>query len=88
MAELREVRILIGKRSYRMQTALDESALAQVTALAAEVSESIGDGIDQENLLLLTCLQLSYSLEKMSSRLNHLLKKLNCLEPLDFDSDI
>ncbi len=88
MAELREVRILIGKRSYRMQTALDESALAQVTALAAEVSESIGDGVDQENLLLLTCLQLSYSLEKMSGRLNRLLERLKCLEPLDFDSEI
>ncbi|MDR1731941.1 MAG: cell division protein ZapA [Synergistaceae bacterium] len=76
MAELREVRIPIGKRNYRMQTALDEPTLDRVVSIVSDVSSSAGDNVDQDQLLMLTCLQLAYSLEKISQRLEKLTDRL------------
>lgn len=81
LTELREVRILIGKRNYRVQTALDDGSLARVTSLVTDIAKGIGDGMDQENLLFFTCLNLAYSLEKISRRLNGLLDDLDTESP-------
>ncbi len=69
MSELREVRILIGRRSYRMQTALDEATLERVTSMVTEIATDVGAGVDQDTLLMFTCLQLAYSLDKIAQRL-------------------
>ena len=79
MAELREIRVLIGKRSYRMQTALDESMLSRVMSIVNEVAEAIGDGVGQDHLMMLTCLQLAYSLEKIKEGLGPLAERLEDL---------
>lgn len=76
MAELRDIRILIGKRNYRVQTALDDESLQKVIALVTEVAKGFGDGLDQENLLLFTCLHLAYSLEKVSKNLGDFVEEL------------
>lgn len=76
MAELREVRIIIGRRSYRMQTTLDDETLERVTSLVAEVGSTTRSGVDQDNWLMLTCLQLAYSLDRISQRLSPLEDRL------------
>jgi hypothetical protein len=74
-----------------MQTALDEPTLDRVTAIVDEVGQAIGSGTDQNHLLMLTCLQLAYTLEKISTRLEPLEVKLENLAPWapssDTDSD-
>ena len=83
MSELREVSVVVGKRSYRMRTALDEDTLARVTSMAAVLCEAAGEGIDQENRLLLTCLQLAYSLDRISERVGPLLSHMETLTPFE-----
>ena len=87
MAELREVRILIGSRRYRMQTALDEDTLSRISALLAEVGSVIGGSASQDDVLALTCLQLSYSIDRMTQTLESLTGKLDRLEPFVADPD-
>jgi len=62
-----------------MQTELDEDTLGRVAGIVNEVSGSISGAIDQEGLLMLTCLQLAYNIEKISLRLEPLNRKLNDL---------
>ncbi|MDR1376764.1 MAG: cell division protein ZapA [Synergistaceae bacterium] len=86
VTNLREVKIVIGTRSYRMQTALDESTLARVTNILDDVEQVVKEGLgqehfNQEDLLMLTCLQLAYSLEKISRNLEPLENKLEDLDP-------
>jgi hypothetical protein len=61
-----EVKIRIGKRHYRVCTALDEPTFDRVVALVNEVNASLDSGVDQERLLALTCLRLAYGLDKIS----------------------
>jgi hypothetical protein len=62
-----------------MQTALDDSTLNQVLSIVSEVSAPVGDTVDQDHLLMFTCLQLAYSLEKISRRLENLEERLNVM---------
>jgi hypothetical protein len=71
----REIKVRIGKERYRVCTALDEPVFDRVIALVNEVSASLGDGVDQERLLALTCLRLAYGLEKISDVLSSTEKK-------------
>ena len=80
MAERREVRIMIGKRHYRTETVLDNEELVRVVGIVNEVSDAIGSSIDQESLLMLTCLQLAYNLGKVSELLEPLDKRLKDLK--------
>jgi hypothetical protein len=64
-----------------MQTTLDESTLSRVLAIVDEVGEAIGESIDQDNLLMLICLQLAYSVEKVSKRLEALEKTMSRISP-------
>jgi hypothetical protein len=76
VAELREVHILIGKRNYRIQTALDDPTLERIRAIISEITSALGDDVDQEKRLMLTCLQLAYSVEKISWRLGAMTSRL------------
>jgi hypothetical protein len=64
-----------------MQTALDEEELKRVIAIVDEVGQAIGKDYDQDHLLMLTCLQLAYSLEKISKYLEPLESRLENLAP-------
>ena len=81
MTELREVRILIGRRSYRMQTALDEATLDRVISMVTEIGEVVGTGVDQDTLLMFTCLQLAYSLDQIAQRLQPVGERVKEGEP-------
>ena len=77
MASRREVLIPIGKRSYPMQTELDEEVFNRVVGILNEVSGSIVGNRDQDSLVILTCLQLAYNLEKISGLLETFDRKLS-----------
>ena len=70
-----------------MQTALDDPTLNRVTAIVDEVGQAIGSGTDQDHLLMLTCLQLAYTLEKISTHLERLEIRLEDLPPWTPSSD-
>ena len=81
MEDWREVRIPIGKRSYLMQTELDDDTLDRVVSIMNEVRVAIGGDIDQDDLVMLMCLQLAYNLEKVSDLLEYLNRRLDDLKP-------
>jgi len=83
LADKREVRIPIGKRSYLLQTELDDDALNRVVAIVNEIGRAIADNLDQDNMLMLVCLQLAYNLEKVSGLLETLDKRLSDIDPRD-----
>jgi len=63
-----------------MQTQLDDDRLNRVVGIVNDVCGRIDGDIDQENLLMLTCLQLAYNLEKITGLLESLDGKLNDLK--------
>ena len=81
MAERREVCIPIGKRTYTIQTDLGDDAIGRIVGIVNEAGGTIGEDIDQNNLLMLTCLHLAYNLEKISRLLESLDRKLKDLVP-------
>ena len=77
MAELREVRIPIGKRSYPMQTGLDDETFKRVVGILNEIYGSVDSNTDQDRVLVLMCLQMAYKLERISGLLESLDRRLN-----------
>ena len=76
MKESREIRILVGKRTYGVKTILDDETMTRLEALIADACPKARHEIEQENLLMLTCLQLSYVLDKTAGALSSLLERL------------
>jgi hypothetical protein len=64
-----------------MLTELDDETLGRVVGAVNEICGAKSGGIDQENLLMLTCLQLSYNLDKISEILKPVDKRLNDIKP-------
>ena len=86
MDTLREVYLSIGKGSYSIRTPLNEEDLERVKALVRQAGPHPGNcahvpfrGMDQETLLLLTCLQLAYSLDSVTAKLEELSNRLGIL---------
>lgn len=76
MAATRDVWITIGKQNYSVETGLEPDAVERVRALIAFACGSPAKGVNQEELLVLTCLQLAYSLDKASESIEKLLDEL------------
>lgn len=76
MCASRNIRITIGKRNYSVETTLDPGAVERIESLVAAAGDSPAKGINQEERLMLTCLQLAYSLDKAVSALEGLLKRV------------
>ena len=81
-AYLREVNIQIGKKSYFLKTTLDDESLKGISSLSAEITKEFSGSLDQENLLLLSCLQLAWILEKLGRKLEKSLIELKDEETL------
>jgi hypothetical protein len=81
LTEPRDVTIVIGKRRYNISTVLDKPVFDRVAAIVKKVSASLKDDIDQDHLLMLTCMQLAYGLEKTVHGLASLVEALENLEP-------
>lgn len=69
MSQLREVFLNIGKQSYSVKTRLDKETLERVRGMINEACGSPVKGVSQEDLLMLTCLQLAYMLDTVSGKL-------------------
>ena len=80
MAERREVRVSIVKKNYFIQTELDDDTLNRVVETVNEVCGAISGHVDRDTLLMLTCMQLAYNLEKVSELLEPLDRRLNDLK--------
>ncbi len=76
MSTSRDVWITIGKQNYSVETALEPDAVERVKSLISSVCVSPAKGINQEELLVLACLQLAYSLDKASESIEKLLGEL------------
>lgn len=67
MSYTRNVMITLGKKTYSIETALDDSTLNRVIGNIQESFSDYLDGEDQEKCLLLACLDLSYRLDTVLS---------------------
>ena len=74
MASLREVSLKIGRKTYHLRTSLDDESLRGITAIAEEISGGI-ETHDQENVLVLSCLQLAWLLQKLGRLLEKTLEQ-------------
>lgn len=76
MGASRDIWISIGKKNYRVETVLDSDAVDRIESLVAAACGSPAKGANQEELLVLACLQLAFSLDKASEALEGLLEEL------------
>ncbi len=72
----RDLFLTIGKKTYSIKTPLDDDVLERVRDLIDKACGVPTRGVDQEDLLILTCLKLAYSLDNATMRLNALLERL------------
>ncbi len=69
-SSLRDVTIKVGRSVYHVRTSLDDESLMRVTKLMAEFTGELEHTLDQEKILLLLCLQLGWTLEKIRSKID------------------
>lgn len=69
MSQLRDVFLSIGKQSYSIKTRLDKETLERVRGIINDACGRPAKGVSQEDLLMLTCLQLAYMLDTISGKL-------------------
>lgn len=78
----RNVPLTVGKRTYTIKTPLDDAALSRVQALLRDACGDPARGTGQEELMLLACLKLAYSLDTLTERLGALADRLSDAEGL------
>jgi len=74
--DLRKVSLRLGKATYTLQTALDDSALESLTCLISEITGKLDERVSQEDQLAVICMTLGWKLEKISRRLKLLLETM------------
>ncbi len=79
---LRELLLTIGKKTYSIKTPLDDEVLERVQDLIDEACGVPVRGVNQEDLLILTCLKLAYSLDSATMKLNSLLSRVGMAQAL------
>ena len=65
----RGVALNIGKGVYTITTQLDNESLDRVRSLIDEACGEITKGARQEDILMLACLRLAYSLDAVNEKL-------------------
>ena len=70
----REVTIRIGKKNYFVKTALDDESLKGIHSLFRELTEGLEKSHDQEDLLLISCLQLAWLLQSTGVKISEALE--------------
>ena len=73
----KEVTFNIGKGIYTVNTSLEDEALDRVKGLIDEACGEVSKGTKQEDLLMLTCLRLAYSLDAVSDKLKAIVSRLS-----------
>ena len=77
MRTSRNVFLTIGKGTYTIHTPLENEEIDRVKALIDEACGEIVKGAKQEDLLMLTCLRLAYSLDSVNEKLKKILEKID-----------
>lgn len=73
----RDITLNIGKGVYTVNTPLDNDSMDRVKDLIDEACGEISKGAKQEDLLMLTCLRLAYSLDAVNEKLKAILGSIN-----------
>ena len=73
----RDITLNIGKGVYTVNTPLDNDSMDRVKDLIDEACGEISKGSKQEDLLMLTCLRLAYSLDAVNEKLKAILSSMN-----------
>ena len=77
MSASKNIFLTIGKSTYNIATPLDDEALERVKGLIDQACGSPVKGMGQEYLLVLTCLQLAYALDRATTSLANLVDRLD-----------
>ena len=77
MKTTRDITLNIGKGVYTVNTPLDNEALERVKGLIDDACGEIVKGTPQEDLLILTCLRLAYSLDAVNEKLKAVLASMS-----------
>ena len=72
----RDFTLNIGKGVYTVSTPLDNDAIDRVKILIDEACGEISKGSKQEDILMLTCLRLAYSLDAVNEKLKAILASM------------
>ncbi len=77
MRTSRDVFLTIGKGSYTIHTPLENDELDRIKGLIDEACGEIITGAKQEDLLMITCLKLAYSLDTVNEKLRKILTTID-----------
>ncbi len=77
MQNSRDIFLTIGKKNYSVRTPLSSDDIDRVRALIDQACGSVNREAEQEDLLVLTCLRLAYSLDALGSQVNSAIKIMN-----------
>ncbi|GHV33008.1 hypothetical protein FACS1894187_00170 [Synergistales bacterium] len=77
LEDQRDVKIVIGKRTYNIYTRLDDSTLKSVTSIVNSVISEVDSDKGHEKTLMMTCMNLAYYLNDAEQRLASLLDKID-----------
>ena len=72
-----DVSLTIGKGIYTIHTPLGNEEIDRIKALIDEACGEIVKGAKQEDMLMLTCLKLAYSLDSVNEKLRKILEKID-----------
>ncbi|MBQ6002147.1 MAG: hypothetical protein IJL18_04775 [Synergistaceae bacterium] len=77
MRTSRDVFLTIGKGSYTIHTPLENEEIDRIKALIDVACGEIVKGAKQEDMLMLTCLKLAYSLDAVNEKLRKILERID-----------
>ena len=77
MRASRDVFLTIGKGTYTINTPLENDEIDRIKNLINDASGEIIKGAKQEDLLMLTCLRLAYSLDLVGGKLRKILENVD-----------
>ena len=77
MRTSRDVSLTIGKGIYTIHTPLENEEIDRIKALIDEACGEIVKGAKQEDMLMLTCLKLAYSLDSVNEKLRKILERID-----------
>ena len=72
----RDFFLTIGKKNYSVRSALDNEEIDRVKDLIDQACGNLTE-TDQENLLMLTCLRLAYSLDHLGGKVEDVIKRID-----------
>ncbi len=73
----RNVFLTVGKGTYTIYTPLSDEEIDRVKALINDACGEIMKEAKQEDMLMLTCLRLAYSLDSVNGKLKKILERID-----------